>query len=192
MILKLFPLETSRYKVQLKPINDNIGQCVRQSTELFLCKCKTNYRIAVNKYLKEDLERIVYLRINTTRRDEKKSNFFTVILLLKYYPCTAPLFLSYLLYKYEIIVPSIEELRINAETDSNLDTSTDDLILGGLIDNRGNIYRLENSMFQELMEKIKCNNCNLQKFGYDNFCHFSPVIFGMSLALLLFYIFKKN
>lgn len=163
LIEKLFGATNRLYCVKLNPIDSQTGECVNnEDKKVFECVCKTNYQIEVNTSLVRTMQRSMNNRVIATSFQEldnlRKTKALTAfMLLLKFHPITAPLFLGYLFRKYKISVENsaVMNLGINIP---NLSGN-----VPGMIENKGKFIEKEEKLFKKIMKEISStNSCDLR------------------------------
>lgn len=153
------------YHVKLYPIHPQTGDCVdNKINKTYECVCKPKYIIMISKFLNEKIQRLITESAKSnTKEITIEENFSAFIVMLKFYPVTAPLFLGFLLNKLNVsltkfdIQPfeiSDEDLDIEAQIINN-DTK-------GVNEYRDTFIEKERELFQIIMKVISAGQCNLR------------------------------
>lgn len=102
-LLRTLFSEQLSYRLKLNTIDSDTGICVHiDYKKTFECSCKTFYQITMSSSLTaavlDSIERIS----NNNETITQKEDVSALIVLLKFYPITVPLFLAYLFDKYSL------------------------------------------------------------------------------------------
>lgn len=99
------------FNIYLNTIKSGVYACIQQpNMKIFICNCDTNYQIMINR----NLETLVNNVSKIPNAGQKINDFVAFVILLKFYPYSAPFYGSWLFIKYEL--PSIILQSENSNT----------------------------------------------------------------------------
>lgn len=189
------------YRVKLYPIHPQTGDCVYDKiNKTYECLCTPKYIIMISKFLNEKILRLIEesTKNNTTEIIEEE-NFSAFIVMLKFYPVTAPLFLGFLLKKLNVSLTQFDIQRFET-ADENLDIETQivrEEETEGVNEYREAFIERESELFQMIMELTSADSCNLrilaERYLDDGNFHLWSFVFfltsgGLSAVFLLRYL----
>lgn len=171
-----------RCEIKLNPINSNVGKCIKRNRQVFECQCNPNYQIMVSELLKRNTEYNVQHTTNYVGT-LKIQDYSVFLLLLKFHPLSAVLYLAYLIYVYDLrLQPVSVDIPDYLVQDTNIETHFE----GGLIEDRGSFLENDEEIFKSFLQKVKKRNpCDLGKFGANCFNNFYPSLLFLILVVFL-------
>lgn len=115
--IKLFEEEAFKYIVFLRALH-NAGDCVQQDDrpDVFKCECYLNYKIHINS----DLNSLLNIFMNGNL-SQNEIDFAAILYLLKFHAKSAPVFVSWLLYKYGVLPKKDQSEDAGSSSTSLLD-----------------------------------------------------------------------
>lgn len=94
---------SGRIFVKLHPINTNVGDCVHnEKKNTYDCKCKSNYQITIDRYFYVTVRDILNSEEYKDRVLTYTDYFVTALVFLKFLPHTAPLYIAFLFFQYNL------------------------------------------------------------------------------------------
>lgn len=181
---KFLGKNASRGHIKLNAINVNTDKCVKIKPKIFECQCNPNYQIMISKFLKQLVERTVDTATNTPACTTQEK-FIIFVLLLKFFPYNAPLYFTYLIDNEGIFLERFTYEVPDVSDPSVLNTNI--LVEQGGIVDIGTFIESDKCLFRKLLENIKCDKCNLKKFGNVHFSNIDPSLMFFVLVIM----FKK-
>lgn len=197
-IEKLFPAQQSSPRVKLNPIDSQTGQCIKNNNKNILeCLCNSNYQIMINKSFNSKILPSIEQRIqkNNKRGISKVEYFIAFIILLKFNPTTAPLFLGYLFREFNIRLENVPFEPIDS-TDINLDIEAQAKSeeVEGKIENIEELIENEDKLYEIVMKQVLNNSsCDLRAlaeryFDTEEFFVWFSGGLGICGLVFLFYV----
>lgn len=191
------------HRVKLYPVDSQTGACIdNKINKTYECVCKPKYVIKISKFFNNKILRLIKSskqnkKINIT--DEHK--FIAFILMLKFYPISAPLFLGFLFHKLKIPLgkSDIKDLQ-NEIMKIDIENQVVQEATEGVNEYKENFIKRETELFQIIMkELISTHSCNIRAIGENYFdegdiviCYVVGifVIGGFGLTILGHELFK--
>lgn len=163
----------SYHRVLLYPVESQTGDCIHNKiNKTYECLCKPKYIIMISKVLNNKISKLIEKSKNKeTIKITHINNFITFIVMLKFYPITAPLFLSLLFHKLKISLTDSEIERYdNAVMNFDIETQVVREVTEGVNEYRENFIKRETKLFQIIMRELSStDSCNLRAVGENYF-----------------------
>lgn len=152
------------YTVKLNPVSSGNGRCVenkKSKNPIFECVCDPKHQIIINIQLNIDFLDIVNQELDLIQNIGPVEHFCAFIILLKFFPQTAPFYLAYLFEKY-----NISEDRLISVPKQQVDFSGQVVPENarGLVENRGQFSWYGRKMFDQIYDLI-ANKPNINAIG---------------------------
>lgn len=155
MIENLFTEPIRYYRVNLNAIDSQTGKCVRNDhKEVYECECTTNYQIKISRSLFTFIEQLINNRVTARSLPEideylKGKRLAAFMILLKFHPVTAPLFLGYIFRQFRLCLENYASVNLSENAPPDLSGN-----VRGLIDDNGEFIEYDEKLFKRIMKKI--------------------------------------
>lgn len=155
-----FSTKHPTYLVQLYPIHSQTGDCINDpKKKTYKCYCKPQYVVTISRSLDREIRRsIVNRMMNKKALIKTEEKFIAFMLLLKFNPFIAPLFLAKLFSEFNVR-PTKEDLKFyySVATSSDIEAQNSNEV----IDYKRDLMSTDYVLFQSVMKDVSTDTCGI-------------------------------